>query len=39
MLANHHQELIIRIASGQEDIEEVIISDIKKYAARVPIYD
>jgi len=32
-------ELIIRIASGQEDIEEVIISDIEKYAARIPIDD
>jgi len=29
--------LIIRIASGREDIEEVIISDIVKYSSRVPI--
>jgi len=31
------QELLIRIASGHDDVDEVIISDIEKYAARVPI--
>jgi phospholipid:diacylglycerol acyltransferase len=37
--ANMLQELILRIASGQEDIEEFIVSDIETYASRVPIDD
>lgn len=36
-ISSNQKELLLKIASGSDDIEESIISDIQQYAARIPI--